>query len=92
MLSEVNTVPRNNKKNKYNLIISSSPTHLVVETEHVPSRVSWLNLQQPHVQPLEDVRLLELCVCPPDGGLQDPCQVVRVELGGRLTQLALKQV
>merc|ERR1719317_700556 len=66
--------------------------HLVVQAEHVPPGVSWLDLQQPHIKPLQDLLLFILSVCPPDSSLQDTSQIVWVQLGGWLTQLTLQQV
>ena len=40
--------------------------HLVVQREHIPSGVSRLNFQQPHIQPLQNVTVLKLCVGRPE--------------------------
>lgn len=45
------------------------------------------DLQQPHVQPLQDVRAVELSVGGSDRRLQDPGQVVLVQRGGGARQL-----
>ena len=63
---------------------------LVVEREDVPARVSGLDVEEPDVQALQDVRVLELGVGGPDGALQYASQVVRVQVGRRLTQLFVK--
>merc|ERR1740137_86520 len=60
---------------------------LVVKAENVPTSVPRLDLQQPDVQPFQDVLLLKLGVCPSDSGLQDTSKIVWVELGGGLAQL-----
>ena len=60
---------------------------VVVEAEDVPPLVPRAEVQQPHVQPVQDVCGLKLGVGGPHSRLQRPSKVVQVEGGCRLAQL-----
>ncbi len=44
-------------------------------------------LKQPDIKPFEYVGVIKLGVCGPDSGLQDPGQVVEIQVAGRLGQV-----
>ena len=63
---------------------ADGPVDVVVEAEDIPALVPRAEIQQPHVQPVEDVGGLELSIGGPHRSLQRPGQVVQVDGGRRL--------
>lgn len=65
-----------------NTYSANGSIYMILKGEHVPAQVPGRYLEQPHIQTLQDVRLLILSITGSHSSLQQGGQVVGIEVGG----------